>query len=72
MHETAQISSWCLQYKMDMVFHKAKQIESYIEHLHTFCYLLNEPLTIRIVLEDNTSVVPPQCDVVNRTFIFYT
>jgi len=72
MHETAKISSRCLQYKMDMGFHKAKQIESYVEPLHTFCQLLNEALTIRIVPEDNTSVVPPQGDVVNRTFIFYT
>ena len=57
---------------IDEAFHKAKQIESYIESQHTFCRLPDESLTTRILLKDNASVVTTQNDVVNRTFIFYT
>ena len=37
-----------------------------------FPVILNKPLTIRIVFEDNASVVPTQGNVVNRAFAFYT
>ena len=71
MHETAEIRLRRFQYEVDVVAHEAEQIEPHVEPPHAVCQRLEEPPAVGILLEDDTPVVAPRRDVVNRTFVFY-
>jgi hypothetical protein len=66
-HECSQVAARRFEQQMDMVGHQANQKEPHLEKVARFGQLIEKPLPVGVLPENDPSFVPPKSYVINRT-----